>query len=30
LPATTKYRLVGVGMSNFRDPDEAAAQPELF
>jgi DNA polymerase-4 len=30
LPATTKYRLVGVGMSNFRDPDDAAAQPELF
>ena len=30
LPSTTKYRLVGVGMSNFRDPDEAAPQPELF
>ena len=30
LPSTTRYRLVGVGMSNFRDPDEATAQSELF
>lgn len=30
LPPATKYRLVGVGLGNFRDPDEAAAQPELF
>lgn len=30
LAASTKYRLVGVGLSNFRDPDEAAAQAQLF
>lgn len=30
LPATTRYRLVGVGLSNFVDADEAAMQPELF
>jgi DNA polymerase-4 len=30
LAATTKYRLVGVGLSNFHDPDEAAAQAQLF
>ncbi|HEX5124208.1 MAG TPA: DNA polymerase IV [Rhodanobacteraceae bacterium] len=29
LPATTLYRLVGVGLGNFRDPDEMP-QPELF
>jgi len=29
LPATTLYRLVGVGLGNFRDAD-AAPQPELF
>jgi DNA polymerase IV len=25
-----RFRLVGVGLSNFRDPDEARAQPVLF
>ncbi len=30
LPATTRYRLVGVGMSGFRDRDEVVGQPELF
>lgn len=30
LPAGTRYRLVGVGLSNFRDVEEAAAQPGLF
>jgi len=30
LPVATRYRLVGVGLSNFVDPDEAAMQPELF
>jgi DNA polymerase-4 len=25
-----RYRLVGVGLSNFRDEDQAAAQPPLF
>ena len=25
-----RFRLVGVGLSNFRDPEEAAAQPALF
>ena len=29
LPATTLYRLAGVGLANFRDVDEFA-QPELF
>ncbi|MBS0569486.1 MAG: DNA polymerase IV [Proteobacteria bacterium] len=29
LPATTLYRLAGVGLSNFRDADEFT-QPELF
>jgi len=24
------FRLVGVGLSNFRDPDSASAQPTLF
>ncbi|MDH5833213.1 DNA polymerase IV [Luteimonas kalidii] len=30
LPADTRYRLVGVGLSNFRDAEDAAPQPELF
>jgi len=30
LPSTTLYRLVGVGLSNFYDPDDTPAQPELF
>jgi DNA polymerase-4 len=30
LPASTRYRLVGVGLSGFRDRDEVAAQPGLF
>jgi DNA polymerase-4 len=30
LPARTRYRLVGVGMSNFRDADEMLSQSELF
>jgi len=25
-----RFRLVGVGLSNFRDPEEASAQPALF
>jgi DNA polymerase-4 len=25
-----RFRLVGVGLSNFRDPDDASAQPVLF
>ena len=25
-----RYRLVGVGLSNFRDPEQASVQPELF
>jgi DNA polymerase-4 len=25
-----RFRLVGVGLSNFRDPDDACAQPALF
>lgn len=25
-----RFRLVGVGLSNFRDPEDAAAQPKLF
>ena len=29
LPETTPYRLVGVGLSNFRDAEEFT-QPELF
>ena len=29
LPATTLYRLAGVGLSNFRDAEEFT-QPELF
>ncbi|MBX3698029.1 MAG: DNA polymerase IV [Dokdonella sp.] len=30
LPAATRYRLVGVGISNFRDADEAGMQQALF
>ncbi|WP_202839351.1 DNA polymerase IV [Luteimonas saliphila] len=30
LPADTRYRLVGVGLSNFRDAEDAAPQPGLF
>ncbi|MFT4197608.1 MAG: DNA polymerase IV [Pseudoxanthomonas sp.] len=30
LPPSTRYRLVGVGLASFRDPDEAGVQPELF
>jgi DNA polymerase-4 len=30
LPSTTLYRLVGVGLANFHDPDDTPAQPELF
>jgi hypothetical protein len=25
-----RFRLVGVGLSNFYDPDESSAQPALF
>jgi len=30
LAESTRYRLVGVGLSGFRDREDAAAQPELF
>ena len=30
LPAETRYRLVGVGLSGFRDADEAMPQGDLF
>lgn len=30
LPADTRYRLVGVGMSNFPEPQEMQRQPPLF
>lgn len=30
LPATTRYRLVGVGVGGFREPDAAPAQAALF
>jgi DNA polymerase-4 len=30
LPAETRYRLVGVGLSGFRDAEAEAAQPALF
>ncbi|MBN8728359.1 MAG: DNA polymerase IV [Xanthomonadales bacterium] len=30
LPASTRYRLVGVGLANFFDPDDTPAQAELF
>lgn len=30
LTAEQRFRLVGVGLSNFRDPDDASAPPALF
>jgi DNA polymerase-4 len=30
LPVKTRYRLVGVGLGNFRDPDDIEPQAELF
>jgi DNA polymerase-4 len=30
LPASTRYRLAGVGLAGFRDPDEAPLQAPLF
>jgi DNA polymerase IV len=30
LGAQQRYRLVGVGLSNFQEPDGTAAQPVLF
>jgi DNA polymerase IV len=30
LGPTQRYRLAGVGLSNFHDPDDASAQPALF
>ncbi len=30
LPASTRYRLVGVGLSGFAEPDDSPAQEELF
>jgi DNA polymerase-4 len=30
LPSRTRYRLVGVGLGNFRGADESPPQPELF
>ena len=30
LPAATRYRLVGVGLSNFQDREEGVQQPALF
>jgi DNA polymerase-4 len=30
LSAKQRFRLVGVGLSNFRDPQDASAQPALF
>ena len=30
LGSQQKFRLVGVGLHNFREPEESAAQPELF
>jgi DNA polymerase-4 len=29
-PSRTRYRLVGVGLGNFRDAHELPPQPELF
>jgi DNA polymerase IV len=29
-PAQARYRLVGVGLANFREPAGAVPQPELF
>jgi DNA polymerase-4 len=30
LPARTRYRLVGVGLGNFRNADDIEPQAELF
>ena len=30
LPSRTRYRLVGIGLGNFRHADELPPQPELF
>ncbi|GAB3509127.1 DNA polymerase IV [Pseudoxanthomonas daejeonensis] len=30
MPAGTRYRLVGVGLSGFREPEEVASQADLF
>ena len=30
LGPTQRFRLFGVGLSNFHDPDDASAQPALF
>jgi len=30
LPSRTRYRLVGVGLAGFIDPDSPHPQPELF
>ena len=30
LKPSQRFRLVGVGLSNFRDPEDASAQPALF
>jgi len=30
LPARTRYRLVGIGLGNFREADDASMQSELF
>ncbi len=30
LPASTRYRLAGVGLANFSDPEEVVAQSDLF
>jgi DNA polymerase IV len=30
LPVRQKFRLIGVGLSNFREPDQPRQQPELF
>jgi DNA polymerase-4 len=30
LGAEQRYRLIGVGFSNFREPEDAARQPGLF
>jgi DNA polymerase-4 len=30
LESQQRYRLVGVGLSNFPEPEDAAAQPDLL
>ena len=30
LPTRTRYRLVGIGLGNFREADDASMQSELF